>query len=142
MNQLVNRAHRDRMEQLEDIIRESDSIAPVEYSYNHYFAHGVYVRELSVVAGTVLTGAIHKNSSINMLTKGSVKVITDEGDHLLEAPATFVTGAGVKKGFLVLEDSILCNAFPWDGVMSIDEVVDNLTYVSYEAMELALGVDQ
>jgi len=142
MSQLVNSEHRERMERLESaIINSTETLTEDDFEYHHHFAHGVYVRELYAPAGVVLSGAVHKNSSVNMLTKGSVKVITDTGTYTMHSPATFVTDPGVKKGFLVLEDCVLVNAFPWDGVMTIDEIIADLSYPSYKEMELALGVD-
>jgi hypothetical protein len=72
----------------------------------HWFADGMYAREFTVPAGTLMTGAIHFREAISMLTKGRVRVITNEGETDLVAPCTFVQPAGVKRIGLVLEDMV------------------------------------
>jgi enolase len=72
----------------------------------HRFADGLYIRELSIPAGTVAIGQEHAQGHVNFLTKGRVEVATDEGMQILQAPATFVSVAGTKKIVHALEDSI------------------------------------
>ena len=65
--------------------------------------------------GTVLTGKIHKHSCINIIAKGKIAVVTDEGEKIIEAPYTFVSGSNVKKVGAVLEDTVWINVHPWIG---------------------------
>ena len=43
---------------------------------NHYFSDGIYVREITIPAGMVIVGKIHKHRHPNFLIKGKVMVIT------------------------------------------------------------------
>ena len=45
----------------------------------HYFAHGLYAREIFIAKGTCLTGKIHLYGHINIISKGDISVMTDEG---------------------------------------------------------------
>ena len=68
----------------------------------HWFCNGMYAREFTVPAGTILTGAIHLHNSIAMMTQGRVRVISEDGDHDMVAPQTFIQPAGIKRCGLVL----------------------------------------
>lgn len=78
----------------------------VEMPPVHRYADGLYIREITIPAGTVAIGKEHTKGHVNFLTKGRVEVATDEGFQILEAPATFVSVAGTKKIVHALEDSI------------------------------------
>lgn len=64
---------------------------------NHYFGHKVYCRELNIPAGTVLTGKIHRDSTINVLLKGKISVSDGENSKTLEAPEIIVSPALTKR---------------------------------------------
>lgn len=136
MTQLINYEHRDRMAGLESaILRELPAVELVE---KHHFAHGTYTRELHIPKGTVLTGKIHRHSCINILSKGKIKVVTDEGEYEIEAPHTFVSGPGVKKAGFALEDSIWINVHPWDGESNeeaLEAIEDQVIVPSYAALD-------
>ena len=46
----------------------------------HHFAPGVYMRELTLPAGSVCTGRIHKTTFLNVIAQGSVAVSSVDGD--------------------------------------------------------------
>jgi len=122
------------MEALEAAIHQN--LAPRTLEEKHYFAHGTYTRELYIPADTVLTGKIHRHSCINIITKGRIKVVTDEGEYEISAPHTFVSGPGVKKAGYTLEDTIWLNVHPWDGIEEdVDKIENEVIIPSYEALE-------
>lgn len=84
------------------IIGDSNSMPLV-----HKFAEGVYVREISIPKGYVLTGKIHKHSHPNFLMKGEVIVVTESGgqEHL-KAPLSIISQPGTKRAILALEDTV------------------------------------
>lgn len=67
-----------------------------EIETRHYFANGLYAREIVVPAGTWVVGAIHTDDHINVLSKGDVSVATELGARRFQAPATFEAKAGRK----------------------------------------------
>jgi hypothetical protein len=134
MSTEINVRHRDNMEALESaIINECE---PLELEANHYFAHGTYTRELFIPKGTVLTGKIHRESCINIISQGSILVLTDEGDKEIHAPYTFVSGSGVKKAGYALEDTIWINVHPWEGEQDLDLIENQVIVPSYKQLEL------
>lgn len=64
----------------------------------HSFANGIYVREIFIPKGAILTGKIHKHEHPNFLLKGSVTVFTENGgvEHL-KAPLSMISPAGTKR---------------------------------------------
>lgn len=81
----------------------------VECQIRHYFVPGLYAREITLPAGTVITGAIHKTENLVELSKGRVRVITDEGTEEKVAPCKFIVKPGQKNGVLALEESVWTN---------------------------------
>lgn len=64
---------------------------------SHHWADGVYGREVHLKAGDVVTGKIHRFSTLNILLSGEVSITTAEGIKRLVAPAIFTTEPGTKK---------------------------------------------
>lgn len=64
----------------------------------HSFAGGMYVREIFIPAGMMLTGKIHKHEHPNFLMQGAVSIITEDGGiSLMEGPQSLVSPAGCKR---------------------------------------------
>jgi hypothetical protein len=63
----------------------------------HYFSPGVYAREITIPAGTILTGRIHKYEQLNILSGGEISVLTDDGMKTVTAPFTVVSPPGTKR---------------------------------------------
>lgn len=80
------------------------ALPQVECPLEHFFAPGIYIREIFMPAGTVVIGRIHKTEHFNIILEGRVRVIVDGEVHELKAPCTFVSKAGVSKVLNVLED--------------------------------------
>lgn len=69
----------------------------VDIEVKHYFSHGVYAREITIPAGTVLTGEIHKFENLNILSRGEMSVLTESGMQRVSAPFTVVSPPGTKR---------------------------------------------
>jgi quercetin dioxygenase-like cupin family protein len=73
----------------------------------HSFGDGVYVREIFIPKGMILTGKIHRHSHPNFLMKGEVIVYTEhEGRQHLKAPLSMISKAGIKRAVYALEDTV------------------------------------
>ena len=97
MNELVsldNLNTRDKIFAAEAFMREQPQ---VEIPVKHYFSQGVYAREITIPAGVILTGDIHKFKQLNILSKGRMQVYTEEGIREVEAPFTVVSPPGTKR---------------------------------------------
>ena len=93
----------------EDVLKTMPQIdIPVE----HFFAPGVYVRQIRIPKDTWMTGSIYKESSVHTVLKGKMAVVTDRGMKTVEAPCTFVSPPNVKRAGYAYEDTIWQAAFP------------------------------
>jgi hypothetical protein len=73
----------------------------------HTFSDGIYVREIFIPKGIVLTGKIHLHDHPNFLMKGKVEVFTEFGGlEVLEAPLSMISKAGTKRVVKALEDCV------------------------------------
>ena len=64
---------------ISELQAEMLTMPQVECEVFHHFAEGTYTRELHIPAGTTLVGKIHLHSTINILAKGRIAVVTDDG---------------------------------------------------------------
>lgn len=72
----------------------------------HHFAPGAYAREILLPKGSLVIGKIHKHAHINVISKGCVSVMTEEGRKDLRAPCTFVSEVGTKRAVFAHEDTV------------------------------------
>lgn len=78
----------------------------VETPLKHYFAHGVYAREMTIPAGTAVIGKIHKYEHISVVSKGEIIVFTEHGAKRIKAPYTMVAPPGTKRAVIALTETI------------------------------------
>lgn len=77
----------------------------------HRFAPGIYVREVTAPAGTLAVGHWQKTEHLNIMLKGRVTVLNDDGTTTeLVAPMIFVGKPGRKIG-LIHEDMVWQNIY-------------------------------
>lgn len=80
----------------------------------HYFGPGVYIRELRMKAGIFAIGHRQKHQHMNVLLKGRVLMLKNDGSAVeVSAPLTFVGEPGRKMGY-VLEDVVWQNIYATD----------------------------
>lgn len=100
---------REQLAQLESALGD---LPPVDCPVTHHFADGIYGRECFIPAGTVLTGRVHRFSTLNLLIEGEITVTTPSGMQRISAPAVFVSPAGCKKAGFAHTDVRWVNVHP------------------------------
>jgi hypothetical protein len=63
----------------------------------HWFAPGMYCRELRIPAGACLTGKIHREAHLNIISQGDISVLTEHGVKRFVAPCVLVSSVGIKR---------------------------------------------
>jgi len=82
-----------------------------ECSVVHHFGPGVCIREVFMPAGTLAIGHKQKFDHLNIMLRGKVMIVTDDGStQVLTAPMIFTGKAGRKIGY-VLEDMVWQNIY-------------------------------
>lgn len=99
---------REAIMRLQDaIVYGGLDVGPAACPVQHHFAPGAYGREMTLPAGLVVVGKIHKHAHINVISKGRVQVFTEQDGVLeLAAPCTFVSSPGTKRVIHVLEEAV------------------------------------
>ena len=72
----------------------------------NYFSEGVYAREITIPKGTMLTGYIHKYRNLNIMSKGDMTILTENGPVRVQAPYTVVSPPGTKRLAYAHEDCV------------------------------------
>lgn len=110
---LVEAASRDvinpaELEQLESHMLD---LPQVECPVVHHFGPGIYIREVTLPAGTLAIGHAQRFDHLNIMLTGAVAMVGDDGQtKVLRAPMIFVGKPGRKLGY-VLETCIWQNVY-------------------------------
>lgn len=86
--------NREKVTALEAMMKEQPQL---DLKVVNHFSYGVYARELHIPAGTLLTGEIHRLENLNILSKGDISVMTEDGVKRVQAPFTIVSPPGTKR---------------------------------------------
>lgn len=85
----------------------------VEIPLKHLFTPGLYVREIFIPKGTVLTSKLHKTEHPFMVSMGCISVFTEaEGEVMIKAPYTGVTKPGTRRIIYAHEDTFFTTFHP------------------------------
>lgn len=101
---------REQIERFEAMILQHPQI---ETPTKHYFAPGLYAREMFIPATAVLTGAVHKTDHLALFV-GDITVWTEHGMVRLTGHNTFVSKAGAKRVGYAHADTWCTGFFPTD----------------------------
>lgn len=75
------------------------------YKLEEAITPGIYTRELTMPAGSIVFSRIHLQTHPYMVVKGKVNVYDGESIQTIEAPHKGITKAGTKRLLHVLEDT-------------------------------------
>ena len=123
---------RERIAYLEGEMRKCPQ---VEIPPKHYFAKGLYAREITIPKGTLLTGKIHKTEHLNIISKGDISVLTEDGPKRVQAPFTMVSRPGTKRVGYAHEETV------WTTIHAttetdLEKLEADLIATDYEAFDL------
>jgi len=104
------------------------TLPQVEMPVDHQFAHGIYARSITIPAGVMLTGAVHKDECFFIVRTGRILLTTD--DEPIEAKAGYMAAskAGSKRLGYALEETTVTtfHANP-DELREPDDLWDHIT---------------
>ncbi len=104
------------------------------FPLKHSFAPGVYVREIFIPKGSMLTGKIHRHEHPNFLMSGEVIVVTEHGgrEHL-KAPLSMISKAGTKRAVYALEDTVWITVHVTNET-DLEKIEDYVIAPTYQAL--------
>ena len=103
----------------------------VEIPLRHCFGNKVYVREMTAPKGSILIGKMHKYKQVNIVVKGDISVLTEDGWKRMKSGEMFESPAGIKRAGFTHEDTVwttICGTEETDP----DKALDELTIGSYQ----------
>lgn len=121
----------DMIEKLFAIEAVLKQMPQVDLPTRHCFGNNVYVREMTAPKGTIIIGKMHKYKQVNIVVKGDISVLTEDGWKRLKAGDMFESPAGIKRAGFTHEDTVwttICGTAETD----IDKAEDQLTIGSYQ----------
>tara|TARA_R110002051_G_scaffold228483_1_gene290684 strand:- start:18 stop:518 length:501 start_codon:yes stop_codon:yes gene_type:complete len=115
------------------VIVGDSAICPLKHS----FSDGIYVREITIPAGMLILGKIHKHDHPNFLLKGEVIVITEEGGvEELKAPCSMISKPGTKRALYAKTElvwtTVHLNPTNTQDLEELEEEIIAPTYDAYE----------
>ena len=122
---------------LENVMRQMEGYDPEGKELcriTHYFAPGVYAREMWMPAGCLITGKIHLTEHLNMLSQGRVSVSNQGSSVTMQAPYTFVSPVGTKRAIYAHEDSTWTTIHATD-LTDPDEIEAEIIAETFEELD-------
>ena len=102
---------RDARARVMRFCRELMKLPQADVPTFHFFAPGVYVRQIRPVAGTAITGYIHMEACVMLVLAGKIAMTYGGETRTVEAPFTEECPPGTMKAALVLEDAVWSDAY-------------------------------
>jgi hypothetical protein len=101
-------------QKVDHLLAQTEQMPQVDCQTKHYFGPSIYIREVTMPAGTVVIGKPHKNEHMCVMLQGRMVVVKDDGTKQeLVAPLTFVGSAGRKVAY-ILETTVFQNIMATD----------------------------
>jgi hypothetical protein len=115
----------EKIDELEVVMANNFPI--VNCPLTHRFTDGLYVREIFMPAGTLITSKIHKTQHQYFILKGAVSVWIDEGEEVyLEAPYIGITEPGTRRVLYIWEDCIWATSHPNPDNETVEEIEERI----------------
>ena len=96
---------------IEAILPALRTAPQVECIEKHHFAPGLYVKEITMPAGSIIVGKPHKTEHLCIMLQGRMKLLMKDGEvRELVAPMTFVGKPGRKIAYII-ETVVFQNVF-------------------------------
>jgi len=97
----------------------------------HFFADGCYIREIFNPAGELIITKIHKVAHPFFLMKGTMSMLTEEGEQRISAPFYSITKPGTKRIIYAHTNCIFVTVHATDKT-DIEEIEKDISTEDYE----------
>ena len=129
-----------KREKIEVIDRALLDLPQVECPIRNFFSDGLYAREMTIPAGTILTGAEHTTEHISILSKGKLRMLREGAPEDISAPFIVISRPGEKNAAYALEECVWTEFHPNpDNEQSMDVLVER--HSTSKNSELLGGVE-
>jgi hypothetical protein len=97
---------------IESVEAKALNMPQLECPVDHQFAPGVYLRQITMPAGSFVIGHQHNTEHFNIVLKGRAAVLADGELLHVVAPCTFVSKPGVRKVLYIFEEMVWATVHP------------------------------
>jgi hypothetical protein len=112
---------------------ELGRLPQVKLTVKHYFAEGLYCRQMFIPKGCALVGYIHRQDCISVVAKGLLVISDGARSTILKPPMVMAVPKGSKKAGYAMEDSVFIDVYViTDGERDIDKLEARLTADTHE----------
>jgi len=116
--------------------QEMAKIADYGGTYDHSVVNGMYRRTIFMKKGSLIASKIHTEHNFSFIMKGRARIISEDGDVILTAPAMFITEPGTQRILAIEEDMVFVTMHPNPtNSTDFDALEDRLSVVTYEELE-------
>ena len=101
-------------QKVEVLLSRMEKMPQVDCQTKHYFGPSIYIREVTMPAGSIIIGKPHRKEHMCVMLQGRMIIVDADGNKKeLVAPITFVGGAGRKVAY-ILETTVFQNILATD----------------------------
>ena len=94
---------RAQIERFESVLMD---LPQADIKHVHRFAPGLYIREITIPAGVLATGAVHRFEHLSIMVRGDMTVLTDRGVERISGYHCWVAPAGTKRVGIAHEETV------------------------------------
>ena len=106
------------------------------FPLKHTFADGIYVRQMDMMAGSAVIGAIHNHLHVWFLLTGKLAVATENSVEEFISPCYVLAKPGSKRVIYAIEDSIFVNVHKNpNNIKDIDKLEKEIVSLTFEKYE-------
>ena len=113
--------------------KDANEINPLK----HTIVGGLYIREIFMPKGQLISTGIHKKEHPYFVLKGDVSVLTDKGIERIKAPHTNITKPGTKRLIYIHEDTIWITVHATKKE-SVEEVLEEILAKDFDDPDINL----
>ncbi len=99
----------------------------------HTFGDGLYIREITMPKGCLLTSKLHKTTHPYFVLSGDVSVMTPDGPIRIIAPYSGITKAGTKRILYIHEETVWVTVHATKET-DLEKIEDELIAKNYEGL--------
>ena len=110
LGDIFNKSYIDVVRNVQQQVTDKSDL--IDVPVVHHFAPNVYMRQMDAAAGTLVVSKMHRTEHMNILLKGSVTIVTENGIEFLQAPLILKSAAGTKRIGYFHEDSSWVTVHP------------------------------
>lgn len=105
---LQKKVEREDIVELESTIKSlTNSLGEDPFPLEHFYAKGMYCRQLTIPKGYFVVGKIHKYSHFVFYLSGDVSVVSEFGRERISKPCIRVSPEGAKRAFYAHEETVM-----------------------------------